>query len=84
MLKMERDVFISGYRKAFLLFIDECEFCPECAGTRHRCKNKKGARPSTEALAIDVYSTVRKFGLPIQVLKNYDETMNRYAFLLIE
>jgi predicted metal-binding protein len=31
-----------------------------------------------------VYATARSIGYPIQVLKNYDEAMNRYAFLLIE
>jgi predicted metal-binding protein len=82
--KLERDVFISGYRKALILFIDECEFCAECSGNRDECKNPKSARPSTEAMAIDVYTTVRKFGFPIEVLRNYDDMMNRYAFLMIE
>ena len=45
MLKLERDVFIAGYRKAFLLFMDECSLCAECAGTKIDCKNPKNARP---------------------------------------
>ena len=84
LLKLERSVFLSGYRKAFLLFIDECELCAECAGTRSDCRNPRGARPSTEGIGIDVYTTVRKHGLPIQVLKDYDEPMNRYAVLMVE
>ncbi|MBN1882962.1 MAG: DUF2284 domain-containing protein [Deltaproteobacteria bacterium] len=84
LLKMERDVFISGYRKAFLLFMDECSLCAECAGTKLNCKNPRSARPSPEGMAMDVFSTVRKYGLPIEVLRNYDEPMNRYAFLMIE
>jgi hypothetical protein len=32
---------------------------------------------------VDVFSTVRKVGCPIQVLTDYTQTMNRYAFLLI-
>jgi hypothetical protein len=35
-------------------------------------------------MAVDVFSTVRKVGFPIEVLPGYRETMNRYAFLLVE
>jgi hypothetical protein len=42
------------------------------------------ARPSLESMAVDVYSTVKKYGYPIQVLSNYDQTMNRYAVLMID
>jgi predicted metal-binding protein len=34
--------------------------------------------------AVDVYATVRKIGYPIQVLARTDQTMNRYAFLLVD
>jgi len=84
LLKLERDVFISGYKKAYLLFMDECRLCSECAGTKIDCKKPKGARPSTEGMAMDVYSTVRKYDLPIEVLKDYGDQMNHYAFMLIE
>jgi hypothetical protein len=35
-------------------------------------------------LAVDVFTTVRKVGYTIDVLSDYDEKMNRFAFLLIE
>ena len=35
-------------------------------------------------MGIDVYATARDIGYPIQVLRDYKETMNRYAFLMIE
>jgi hypothetical protein len=35
-------------------------------------------------MAVDVYETVRKIGYPIDVLYDYSQEMNRYAFLLIE
>jgi predicted metal-binding protein len=63
---------------------DACGFCETCAVTRTECKNPRFARPGADALGIDVYATVRKIGYPIQVLKEYKETMNRYAFLFIE
>jgi predicted metal-binding protein len=82
--KLERDIFISGHEKAFLLFLDSCNICAECTGRRETCRQPKKARPTPEALAVDVYSTVRKIGYPIQVLARTDEPMNRYAFLLID
>jgi predicted metal-binding protein len=82
--KLERDVFLLGYQKAFLLFMDSCSLCKECRGQRQDCKQPRTARPSPEAMAVDVYATVRQFGFPIRVLHDYSQEMNRYAFLLIQ
>lgn len=84
LLKLEREIFISGYQKAFLLFLDSCNICKNCPGTKEKCKEPKLSRPTPEAMCVDVYSTVRQAGYPIQVLSEYTQTMNRYAFLLIE
>jgi predicted metal-binding protein len=84
LLKLERDVFVAGYPKTFLLFMDTCYFCKDCVGTRSQCLNKKYARPTPEALAVDVFSTVKQVGYPIEVLSDYSQKMNRYAFLMIE
>jgi len=84
LLKLEREVFLSGYYKTFLLFMDSCHFCDSCPGSREKCLNPKQSRPSPESMAIDVFATVRKLGYPIEVLKDYSEEMNRYAILLID
>jgi predicted metal-binding protein len=84
LLELEREVFLSGCHKALLLFMDSCGICPKCTGVRGECKSPKLARPTPEAMAVDVYTTVRQYGFPIQVLKDYSETMNRYAFLMVE
>ncbi|MFC2168083.1 DUF2284 domain-containing protein [Acidobacteriota bacterium] len=84
LLELEREVFISGYRKAFLLFLDTCTFCDGCPGKREKCKDLQKARPTPEALGMDVYATVRQIGYRIEVLSDYSQTMNRFAFLLIE
>ena len=81
--KLEREVFICGYERAFMLFMDSCSICDECAGNKAACKYPGIARPSPESMAVDVYSTVRQFGFPIHVLSGYNQAMNRYAFLLI-
>lgn len=84
LLKLEREVFLSGYQKAFLLFMDSCNLCSDCLGERAECNNPKSSRPTLEAMAVDVFSTARQCGYPINVLSDYSQQMNRYAFLLIE
>jgi predicted metal-binding protein len=82
--KLEREVFLDGYVRAFLLFMDSCTICQKCSGSRADCKEPHLARPTPEAMAVDVFSTVLRAGYPIEVLPDYDRAMNRYAFLLIE
>ncbi len=84
LLKLEQELFKGGFFKAFLIFFDSCGICLECAGSRTSCKEPKLARPTADALGIDVYTTVRKIGYPIEVLSDYDQEMNRYAFLLVD
>ncbi|HSB06079.1 MAG TPA: DUF2284 domain-containing protein [Thermodesulfobacteriota bacterium] len=84
LLDLEREVFLAGYYKTFLLFMDSCNLCEACPGVREKCNNPKLARPTPESMAVDVFATVRKIGYPIDVLYDYSQEMNRYAFLMIE
>lgn len=84
LIKVEREVFLLGCEKAFLLAMDSCHLCAECAAARSHCKQPKLARPTPEAMAVDVFSTARNCGYPIDVLSDYGQSMNRYAILLIE
>lgn len=84
LLDVERDIFLKGYRKAFLLFMDECCICGDCPGNRVECRVKNKSRPCPEALGVDVFRTVRNIGYEIEVLKDYADTMNRYAFLMVD
>ena len=84
LLELEKEIFCSGFEKAFLLFMDSCNICEECRERKQDCVEPKMSRPTPEALGMDVYTTVRKVGYPIQVLSDYSKKMNRYAFLLIE
>lgn len=63
--------------------MDSCSLCETCSGTRDSCLQPLRARPTPEALAVDVFATARRAGYPIQVLSAYQQPMNRYAFLLI-
>lgn len=84
LVAVEREVFLLGYYKAFLMNFDSCSLCAKCPGSRAACQNPKACRPGADALGVDVFATVRKAGYPIEVLRSPDETMNRYAFLLVE
>lgn len=84
LVKLERDIFLAGHPKAFLLFMDSCEICAECVPDRANCKEPKLSRPSPEGMAVDVFTTVRKLGYSIDVLTDTQQTMNRFAFLLVD
>jgi len=81
---VERQAFLAGYPKAFVLFMDSCHLCAECVPQRAECKEPALSRPSPESMAVDVFATVRQVGYPIEVLTDVTTPMNRYAFLLIE
>lgn len=84
LLKLEGAIFMAGYHKAFLLFMAPCVICPECVPNRVDCKEPKLCRPTPEGMAVDVYTTVRKLGFPIEVLTDLSQPMNRYAFLMVD
>ncbi len=84
LFEVEREVFLSGYHKAFILYIDPCDYCGNCTPSKQDCKHPRRARPSLEGLSVDVFTTVRKCGYEIEVLSDYDKKMNRYGMLLIE
>jgi len=83
LLELEREIFLKGWVKAFLLPMDSCTQCQPCAGTRAGCTNPKRARPSPDAMAVDVFATVLRAGYPIEVLSDCRQAMNRYALLMI-
>jgi len=84
LLELERQVFLLGNQKAFLLNQTCCSICKECIGNRHDCKDKVKSRPSPEAFAVDVYQTVRNCGMEINVVSDNHSEMNRIAILLID
>ena len=84
LLSIERDVFLLGFYKVFVLPINECRLCPECLKKQEACKFPKLVRPVPESMAVDLFATARDCGYPIDVLTDYNQVMNRYALLMIE
>lgn len=81
-VQIEREVFLKNYHKVISFVAGPCTLCKECSLSE--CDFPKLARPSMEACGIDVYSTARNNGFPINVLKSKDEERNHYGLLLIE
>ncbi len=84
LLEIERQVFLYGHQKAFLLNQTCCCSCNDCTGIRIDCKDKRKARPSPESFAVDVYQTVRDAGMEINVVTKNPSEINRVAILLID
>lgn len=61
---IEREAYNAGFYYALGLKSGPCELCEKC--TLDRCRNPMKARPSMEAVGIDVVKTARKAGFPIQ------------------
>ncbi|HUV24108.1 MAG TPA: DUF2284 domain-containing protein [Methanomassiliicoccales archaeon] len=72
--KLERDSVKMGYRFSAGLSGGPCELCERCVGqkTGAPCKNPLKARPSMEALGIDVFKTAENAGMPLKGLNGKD------------
>ena len=66
---LEATAFKKGYRFAAGLIGGECILCEECVAVRggRTCVHPFRARPSLEAVGVDVVSTCQKAGMPIEL-----------------
>jgi predicted metal-binding protein len=82
-LEIERAAFLDGHYFSF--GIRTCNLCKACAVKEDKpCPTPDKVRPCDQSFGIDVYKTVRKLGLPCNVLQNKEDTQNRYGFVLID
>jgi len=79
--KLEREIFLDGYYKAFGMAAGPCLMCAKCSKS---CRHAEKARPSMEACGVDVYSTAHANAFPIEVLKTGNCKGNYYGVVLIE
>ncbi|HME56110.1 MAG TPA: DUF2284 domain-containing protein [Candidatus Lokiarchaeia archaeon] len=79
---LEREVFLEGYHAAYGLACGPCPYCETC-NMKH-CIHSEKARPSMEASGIDVYTTVRKAGFSIHVVKTEDDQPTFFSLLLVQ
>ncbi len=69
MTDLEREAFKLGYRYAAAFSGGECVLCDECVGqvSGESCRHPFKARPSMEAVGIDVVATAEAAGLSVEL-----------------
>ena len=81
--EIERQAFLAGYPLAFSL--SDCGLCERCAGhDGEPCRFPQKARPAFHSVGIDVFATARRFGLPLEPLRDPEQEQNWYAAAFIE
>ena len=80
---LESMAFHDGYY--FAMSLSDCGLCKECAAVNcEDCRHVGMARPAFHSIGIDVFKTVRQFGLPIETLPNRDYAdQNWYSAVFI-
>ena len=82
-LAIEKAAFLDGHYFAFA--IRTYNLCDDCSVLKGEdCPFPKKIRPCDQAFGIDVFKTVRKLGLPIEVLQKEDDIQDRYGFVSID
>jgi len=81
---LEREAFLAGFYKAFSFPSGPCRLCRSACAFDEGCRHAEKARPSMEACGIDVFATVRKFKLPIEVVTDYEQEADFYGLFLLE
>jgi len=81
---LERTIFLRGAWKAFGLGAGPCYFCRQCNLKAKECRHPEQARPAMEACGIDVFSTVRQAGFPIEVIRTRRQCPNYYGMILVD
>ncbi|MBM4307515.1 MAG: DUF2284 domain-containing protein [Deltaproteobacteria bacterium] len=82
-VRLEVDIFLEGYYKAWSMTSGPCRLCKEC-DLNDLCKHGMEARPSMEACGVDVFQTARGNGFPIQVVRTYEEEQNLFGLILVD
>ena len=81
---LEREFFLRGAWKVFGLGAGSCSLCKECDLEQQQCRHSDRARPAMEACGIDVFTTVKKAGFPIEVVRTKSQCPNFYGLILVD
>lgn len=80
--KLEQEAFLAGHYFAFSL--SDCAVCGECSGFKGKaCIDPRRARPAFHSVGIDVFATVKQFGLPLSTLADESEEQNWYSAVFV-
>ena len=82
-VSLERELFLTGYYKAFGLGAGPCTLCKECAFDEG-CRHPNDARPAMEACGIDVFATVRENGFVVNVVRKRTDPQHYFGLVLVD
>jgi predicted metal-binding protein len=81
-LALERELFLAGHHKAWMMGAGPCERCA-CCVKGDPCPTPEQARPSMEGCGIDVFTTVRNAGWTIDVVRERSDAYRFFALVLV-
>ena len=83
-VELEREIFLQGAWKAFGLGAGPCQMCKSCVLEAGKCRHPHEARPAMEACGIDVYSTAKRAGFEIEVVRTMDQCPDYFGLVLVD
>jgi predicted metal-binding protein len=82
-LALERELFLAGFHKTWLMGAGPCDFCGACTRGEDSPTPER-ARPSMEGCGLDVYTTVRNAGRQIEVVQTREDGYRLFALVLVD
>jgi predicted metal-binding protein len=82
-LALERELFLAGFYKAWLMGAGPCDFCGACTRGED-CPTPERARPSMEGCGLDVYATAGNAGRQIEVVLTREDEYRFFALILVD
>jgi predicted metal-binding protein len=82
LLGLEREAFLSGFKKALVFSGGPCCWCEECGDLQCRFPEKR--RPSLESCGCDVFALAESCGITIAPLRSSDDFVQYVGLLLVD
>ena len=82
-LALERELFLAGFYRAWLMGAGPCDLCRACV-RGEECPTPERARPSMESCGLDVYATARNAGRRIEVVRSHGDIYRFFALVLVD
>lgn len=82
LIELEKEIFLSGSKKALAFTGGPCSWCEECH--EKECRFPEKRRPSLESCGCDVFKLAEENGIPIQPLKNDNDFVTYIGLILID
>ncbi|MFZ2949113.1 MAG: DUF2284 domain-containing protein [Desulfuromonadaceae bacterium] len=82
LLGLEREAFLSGFKKALVFSGGPCCWCEECDDLQCRFPEKR--RPSLESCGCDVFALAKSCGITVAPLRSSDDFVQYVGLMLVE